>query len=94
MFFNQPQPLALLLPLPCFPPLTCLQALSEYAAAHAVEASPTPLEYLSFVFGLGNLLAGPYIEYVDYRDFIELKGVGLGKREGLRGGVGGGWTRG
>lgn len=58
-----------------------MQALSEYAAAHAVEASPNPLEYLSFVFGLGNLLAGPYIEYVDYRDFIELKGVGSGRRE-------------
>lgn len=52
--------------------------MSEYAATHAVEAVPNPLEYLSFIFGLGNLLAGPYLEYVDYRDFLEQKGVSGG----------------
>jgi len=49
--------------------------LSGYAADHAVSSSPSPLHFLSYVFGLGNLLAGPYVEYVDYDSFINLKGV-------------------
>jgi len=36
---------------------------------------PSALQYLSFIFGLGNLLSGPYLEYVDYHDFMEKKGV-------------------
>ncbi len=33
-----------------------LQELSTYQASHAVAVAPNPIEYLSFVFGLGNLL--------------------------------------
>lgn len=57
------------------------QELSPYQAAHAVKACPDPLRYLSYVFGLGNLLAGPYLEYVDYRDFMEKRGVRMGMEE-------------
>ena len=57
------------------PPSLALQELSPYQAVHAVASTPNPLQYLSFVFGLGNLLAGPYLEYVDYDNFMNLKGV-------------------
>ena len=51
------------------------QELSQYQAEHAVQLMPSALQYLSFIFGLGNLLSGPYLEYVDYHDFMEKKGV-------------------
>lgn len=35
---------------------------------------PSPLEWLSFTFASGNLLAGPYFELSDYLDFINRKG--------------------
>lgn len=54
--------------------------LSDYQNQVAVDASPSPLQYLSYVFGLGNLLAGPYLEYVDYRDFMEGRGLWDGKK--------------
>ncbi len=53
------------------------QVLNSYQTQYAVDSTPGLLEFLSFEFGLGNLLAGPYLEYVDYRDFIELKGVSV-----------------
>ncbi|KXZ56055.1 hypothetical protein GPECTOR_2g937 [Gonium pectorale] len=49
--------------------------LSAYQASHALASSPTPLEFVSYLFGLGNLLSGPFIEFADYKDFIELKGL-------------------
>ncbi|KAG1668525.1 hypothetical protein FOA52_012119 [Chlamydomonas sp. UWO 241] len=49
--------------------------LSHYQSQHSYDGCPDPLRYLSFVFGLGNLLAGPYLEYVDYRDFMEGRGL-------------------
>ncbi len=30
---------------------------------------------MSYLFGMGNLLAGPFYEFTDYKQFIELKGV-------------------
>ena len=36
--------------------------LSPYQAEHAIDKSPSLLQFLSFVFGLGNLLSGPYLE--------------------------------
>ena len=35
---------------------------------------PSPLEWLSFTFASGNLLAGPYFELSDYLDFVNRKG--------------------
>ncbi|MEW5306286.1 MAG: hypothetical protein WDW36_008759 [Sanguina aurantia] len=49
--------------------------LSEYQTSHLVKRVPTPLEYASFIFSFGNLLAGPCTEFRDYKDFIEAKGV-------------------
>ena len=36
---------------------------------------PSPLAYLSFVFAAGNLLCGPPIEYTEWTQFAELKGI-------------------
>jgi hypothetical protein len=58
-------------PLPALLP----QALSPYAAAHALTRSPSPLAFLSYLFGCGNLLTGPFMEFTEYCDFIDLKGV-------------------
>ena len=35
---------------------------------------PSPLEWLSFTFASGNLLAGPYFELSDYLNYMERKG--------------------
>ena len=35
---------------------------------------PNLLEYLSYIFASGNLLAGPTFELSDYIDYIERKG--------------------
>ncbi|GIL46653.1 hypothetical protein Vafri_3591 [Volvox africanus] len=48
--------------------------LNAYQAAHQLVSTPTPLEFLSYLFGLGNLLAGPFFEFSEYKEFIELKG--------------------
>ncbi|EFJ48091.1 hypothetical protein VOLCADRAFT_120919 [Volvox carteri f. nagariensis] len=48
--------------------------LSAYQAAHQLVSTPTLLEFLSYLFGLGNLLAGPFFEFSEYKEFIELKG--------------------
>jgi lysophospholipid acyltransferase len=48
--------------------------LSPYRASHVLNRPPSLLEYLSFVFGIGNLLAGPYVEFTEHVDFMELKG--------------------
>ncbi len=53
-----------------------------------VRSLPNPLEFLSFVFCLGNLLAGPYIEFTDFKDFIELKGVSALRGPGTGPGAG------
>uniref|UniRef100_A0A7R9V9L7 Uncharacterized protein n=1 Tax=Chlamydomonas euryale TaxID=1486919 RepID=A0A7R9V9L7_9CHLO len=49
--------------------------LTDYQRVHCFNRCPNPLEYLSFVFGLGNLLSGPYLEYNDYQGFIQQRGL-------------------
>nr|QNL10711.1 LPAT [Haematococcus lacustris]QNL10738.1 acyl-CoA: diacylglycerol acyltransferase 1 [Haematococcus lacustris] len=51
------------------------EAMTAFQAEHAVQQLPSPLAYSGYVLALGNLLAGPYLEFTDYRDFIHLKGV-------------------
>ncbi|KAL6747480.1 membrane bound O-acyl transferase family protein [Haematococcus lacustris] len=51
------------------------EAMTAFQAEHAVQQLPGPLAYSAYVLALGNLLAGPYLEFTDYRDFIHLKGV-------------------
>lgn len=45
-----------------------------------VRRLPSPLAFVSFVLGTGNLLGGPFMEYKDYDDFINHRGVS-GERE-------------
>lgn len=51
------------------------QHMNEYQQKHALAKAPTLLEFLSYTFSLGNLLAGPYFEFKDYKDFIDGTGV-------------------
>lgn len=51
-----------------------MQDLSPYQQAHKLVQMPSLLEWLSFVFASGNLLAGPYFELADYLNFIQKKG--------------------
>ncbi len=55
--------------------LLLLQDLNPGQLERRVVKMPSPLEYLSFVFCLGNLLGGPYLEYSDYHQFMESTGV-------------------
>jgi len=48
--------------------------LSTYASAKALDTPPSLLEWYSYVFAFGNLLAGPFFELKDYLDFINLTG--------------------
>ncbi|CAK0783622.1 hypothetical protein CVIRNUC_006821 [Coccomyxa viridis] len=50
------------------------EELSPYQQRHRLTKMPSPLEWLSFTFASGNLLAGPYFELSDYLDFINRKG--------------------
>ena len=54
--------------------LCVMQDLSPYQQAHKLVQMPSLLEWLSFVFASGNLLAGPYFELADYLNFIQKKG--------------------
>eukprot|EP00798_Chlamydomonas_sp_ICE-L_P020897 gene20897-27747_t len=40
-----------------------------------LEKLPSLLEYLSFVFCMGNLLGGPFLEFREYKHFIDGTGV-------------------
>eukprot|EP00798_Chlamydomonas_sp_ICE-L_P020731 gene20731-27546_t len=51
------------------------ERLSQFQKEHVVYRVPSLLEYLSFIFCLGNLLGGPYLEFSTYKEFMELKGV-------------------
>ena len=50
------------------------QDMSAYQQAHVVRQLPSLLEWLSFIFAGGNLLAGPYFELSDYLAYIERAG--------------------
>jgi lysophospholipid acyltransferase len=54
--------------------LTPKQEMSPYQQAHALTRLPSPLEWLSFIFAGGNLLAGPYFELSDYLAYTERRG--------------------
>lgn len=41
-----------------------------------IRAAPTPLEFVSYVFATGNLLAGPHFHVKTYLEYIERRGVG------------------
>ncbi|EIE25092.1 membrane bound O-acyl transferase family protein [Coccomyxa subellipsoidea C-169] len=50
------------------------EELTPYQQAHKLTQMPSVLEWLSFTFASGNLLAGPYFELADYLNFIQKKG--------------------
>lgn len=53
------------------------QDLTPYQAQHKVERLPNLFEYLGYVFCCGNLLAGPFMEFKEYVECLEEKGVGV-----------------
>lgn len=52
--------------------------MREYAAAKRLHELPSLLEFLSYLFAAGNLLAGPFFEARDFKDYIERKARPLG----------------
>ena len=44
-----------------------------YPAAKALDTPPTLVEFLSYAFAAGNLLAGPFLELKDYLDYMTRK---------------------
>ncbi|KAA6421295.1 MAG: membrane bound O-acyl transferase family [Trebouxia sp. A1-2] len=54
------------------------QELTPYQEARKLVAMPSPLEWLSYIFASGNLLAGPFFELRDYRDYIQRQGAWAG----------------
>eukprot|EP00873_Tetraselmis_striata_P000705 jgi/Tetstr1/420969/TSEL_012029.t1 len=40
-----------------------------------IRAAPTPLEFVSYVFATGNLLAGPHFHVKTYLEYIERRGL-------------------
>lgn len=78
-------------PLPPSPPVCSYQdgnrpaeRLSQYAARKQLPRLPSLLQFYSYLFAAGNLLAGPHIEAADWFDYMDRK-VGLA---GWWGGVG------
>ncbi len=49
--------------------------LTPYAAAKRLPRAPSLLEYFSYLFCAGNLLAGPAFEMRDYLDYIHRRGA-------------------
>ena len=60
-----------------FPYLSCAAKMTPHQVEHALSHLPSPLQFLSYVFSLGNLLAGPAVEYVKYEEFVEHEGVSI-----------------
>ena len=48
--------------------------LRDYAKSKQLKTLPSPLEFLSYLFAVGNLLSGPFFEARDYFDYVERKG--------------------
>lgn len=57
------------------------EQLQEYAASKRLAALPSPLQFFSYLFAAGNLLAGPFFEASDYYDYVERR-VGVGRGRG------------
>lgn len=55
-----------------------MQELTPYQESRKLVAMPSPLEWLSYIFASGNLLAGPFFELRDYRDYIQRQGAWAG----------------
>lgn len=47
--------------------------LQEYAARKRLRQLPSPLEFFSYLFAAGNLLAGPFFEASDFFDYVQRK---------------------
>lgn len=62
--------------------------LQEYAARKRLRQLPSPLEFFSYLFAAGNLLAGPFFEASDFYDYVQRK-VGAGMAWGGGAGRGG-----
>lgn len=56
----------------------------SYQERTRLHALPSPLEFASYVFAFGNLLAGPFFEMRDYLDYINRRGD-WASREGMPG---------
>ncbi len=52
-------------------PTFCLQELRPYQESMKLHLMPSLLEFFSYVFAAGNLLAGPFFEFRDYIEYIE-----------------------
>lgn len=48
---------------------------TNYEKEHLVLESPTLLEFLSYLFSFGNLLSGPFLEFSEYKQYVERRGV-------------------
>lgn len=59
------------------------ERLSEYASKKQLRQLPSLLEYFSYLFAAGNLLAGPFFEAHDYFDYVDRK-ASEGKSAGGR----------
>ena len=57
------------------------EQLSEYAAKKQLQRLPSLLEFYSYLFAAGNLLAGPFFEARDFFDYVDRK---AGHRRRLR----------
>ena len=51
----------------------CLQELRPYQESMKLQLMPSLLEFFSYVFAAGNLLAGPFFEFRDYIEYVERK---------------------
>ncbi len=60
------------------PSAAVMQELTPYQESRKLVAMPSPLEWLSYIFASGNLLAGPFFELRDYRDYIQRQGAWAG----------------
>lgn len=63
------------------------EQLTEYAAQKQLLELPSLLEFFSYLFAAGNLLAGPFFEARDYFDYVDRKVPREGSRP-TRGAVG------
>ena len=49
------------------------EGLSEYATQEQLRQLPSLLQYFSYLFAAGSLLAGPHFDAHDYYDYIDRK---------------------
>lgn len=50
-------------------------SFTDERKALLLDKPPSLLQYLSFMYAYGNLLAGPFNEYRDYAEFTERTGA-------------------